>query len=65
LRGFFLLPIVPLHRDFLQGVALHSISRLRLQALFSFFGAKKRTKRNIHPIQGLPLYGKDAIDYGL
>ena len=25
-----------------------------------FFGAKKRTKRSIHPLQGLPLYGEDA-----
>ena len=29
-----------------------------------FFGAKKRTKRSIHPLQGLPLYGEDVIDYG-
>ena len=27
------------------------------------FGANERTKENIHPIQGLPLYGKDAIDF--
>ena len=29
-----------------------------------FFGAKKRNQRNIHPHQGLSLYGEDAIDYG-
>jgi hypothetical protein len=32
--------------------------------LVLFFGAKKRTKRSIHPLQGLPLYGEDAIDSG-
>ena len=25
---------------------------------------RKRTKRDIHPLQGLPLYGEDAIDFG-
>ena len=28
------------------------------------FGANERTKENIHPLQGLPLYGEDVIDYG-
>ena len=28
------------------------------------FGAKERTKESIHPLQGLPLYGEDAIASG-
>ena len=34
-----------------------------MQGCCSFFGAKNEP-RNIHPIQGLPLYGKDAIASG-
>ena len=29
-----------------------------------FFGAKNRNQRNIHPLQGLPLYWEDATDSG-
>ena len=34
--------------------------RVNPRGIVLFFGAKKRTKRNIHPLQGLPLYGEDA-----
>ena len=36
------------------------IAAFLLQGLSFCFGAKKRTKRNIHPHQGLSLYGEDA-----
>ena len=33
--------------------------------IYSFsLAQRKRTKRDIHPLQGLPLYGEDAIDFG-
>ena len=42
------------------GLAPLSSFRKEAKGNVLFFGAKKRTKRNIHPLQGLPLYGEDA-----
>ncbi len=33
----------------------------REEGFVLFSGAEKRTKRDIHPLQGLPLYGEDAV----
>ena len=45
--------------EFFAGFPLPSF-RKEAKGIVLFFGAKKRTKRNIHPLQGLPLYGEDA-----
>ena len=45
---------------FLKGINKKQGDTLQIYVLFS--GAEKRTKRDIHPHQGLPLYGEDATE---
>ena len=58
-------PVLPLPRGgILAGQALPSF-RKEAKGYVHFSGAEKLNQRDIHLLQGLPLYGEDAIDYGL